>query len=268
MAKSKSHQTTGSRSSKRPKKKVGKGKKNGSSNSSRAKYVDLESKARKWAQAAHPNVVMHVRRLLHCNRTSNPVFEAPFGPGLRDLLSGLGAISTSAKNRNPLHTSFLFEVMIQWGRIRGAWCNLVYSDGLVHGKLWARKHATAKELSLVKLRLSTDGWWDGVDNWEDVDPAWTPAHSFLCTVRNKVAPEDAEMYGQPPLEHGEFEKFWQRFTSADLKDARCNLYHPKYIEGFVDGALDLSEELRTKFSGTDVTVAQTKTARKRSKAGR
>ena len=41
-----------------------------------------------------------------------------------------------------------------------------------------------------------------------VELAWTPAHSFLCTVRDKVDAEDAERFGKRPLEHEEFKEFW------------------------------------------------------------
>ena len=79
MAKSKCPQTTGSRSNRSPKKKVGKGKKNGSSNNSRAKYVDLESKARQWAQT-HPltTVIRQCPRLADRHAFLQPVVP-PFG---------------------------------------------------------------------------------------------------------------------------------------------------------------------------------------------
>ena len=193
MAKSKSHQVAGSRSSRQPKKKAGESRRTGLSKVSRQKLdtlkpeprdpAQMERKARRWAQSAHPNVVMQVRRLHRYERMPNAVSEAPYWTRLRESLAKLGAIRPSAKNKNPIDTAFLYEAVIQWGQIRGTWCYLVYSDGLAHGKLWARKHATAKELSRLKSRLRKDGWWHGVRNWEETGPAWTPAHSFLCTVR-------------------------------------------------------------------------------------
>ena len=252
MAKSKTPPTTGSRSSKRPTKKVEKGKKNGSSNGSRAKYVDLESKARELAETAHPSVLEHVVRHLLSGSVPRQVSEAPFWPELKDSLSRLGVIRPGSRS---IDLCFAEEALFRWGRIRGAWVHLVYSDGLAHGKLWAWEHATAKELGRLNSAIRDDYWWSGVRDTWDVALDWTPAHTFLCTVWDKVAPEDAESSGKPPLVHGKFEEFWQCFTSTDLEDVRCNLYLPEYIEGFADGALNLSGELRAKFLGTDVTVA-------------
>lgn len=253
MAKSKSHDTNSSRPSRPPKKKVGKDNK------------DWDG-ARKWAQSAHPNVVILVHRFAEYLRIPPGVYEAPFWPTLKNSLSDLDAIKPTAKI--PIDISFLYAASHQWDRIQGVWDCLLYSGGLAHGNLWAREHATTKELSRLKSAVRDHGWWSDLRNGVKYHPPWTPAHVFLSTVRDKVEPEDAESCGMPPLEHEEFEEFWQRFTSADLEDPKCNLYHPKYIEGFVDGALNLSGELKNKFSGTDTTTAQKKTARKRAKASR
>jgi hypothetical protein len=228
----------------------------------------MKRKARKWARTAHPNVVRLVNFFSRYERLPHFVSEAPFWPRLRDSLSELGALRPDAKKTSWIDTSFHSEALGEWAKSEGTWGYLVYSDGLAHGKLWTQKHATTKELSRLKSAVRDDGWWIHLrDTWE-TDPAWTPAHRFLSAVRGKEDQWYSNKPGKPPLEHDEFKKFWECFTSADLEDPSCSLYHPKYTEGFVDGALNLSGGLKNKFSGTNATTAQKRTTRKRSKAGR
>lgn len=159
--------------------------------------------------------------------------EAPRVLGRYDAIDRKGYVDSS----------FFVEVDRWWSKVETAWDFLMYSTGVADGERWSRELAATEELRRIQSLASCRAFLRGED---DFNPMLTAAHVVLRVAKGlSRIPSRNEM-----------ETFWGRFLSVDLDDLKCRLFEPSYAEGFVDGALDLTGQLKAKTFEADRTAAK------------
>jgi hypothetical protein len=211
----------------------------------------------RWSETANPNALELFLRF-HVNwKKRYTKIELPVWQDLQKSLPHHLFVS------EPFRKGFLQEVMRRWTTIKTAHRSLIYSAGQKLGASWAEQKEASAELEVLKRYQQECFSWREACKWDDpdeIDPNWTPAHTFLNLLLNEHHEDDLlDEWQQNDATASNEEKvdvrkkmsnFWHRYSKFPFDDIRCLLNLPEFVIGFGDGALGLGEELA---SNLDIT---------------
>jgi len=211
--------------------------------------------AQKWVVAAHPAEIVAFMELVG-EMYSHPrkpwqTLDEQF-PNLHDELKAWG--------RDYSH-AFIACVRTQWQVVKMPWEHALYSEGIKDGRRWVHEFARRDQVECLRSKMTSDPLevLPNPGSCRDFEFA-SPAHKLVASILGedypRFAPANEDEYGDIITNCDEFKQFWQPFVNEPMDQVAeeltkiCSitnkLLSAKYITGFVDGALGISDGLKAK----------------------
>jgi voltage-gated potassium channel Kch len=130
-----------------------------------------------------------------------------------------------------------------WLSIKESWQSVSYARGVEAGQRWSRNDATPEELKLlITANMANGSGYRGKIYWPNIDDPYRIAEAVLAPE-----PDGNEEDYDPEERTRLVKKFWEPIIGQPFEIHRFKLLERRFVIGFMDGALDKTDIIWSRF---------------------